>query len=222
MAEQKENPRTDNKALIATVVGTVGALALAVARVVPLLLVADYVTFPATSFFQPGRVRDIADDLNAVSGSEDDFILNSWDWVGRSIAYEPIGSDIDFSGEMVSCQYCYTVDQTLRRGQGNCVAKSALLGSILLNYLEPRRVNMAIGVYSDGREQGGHAWLQVARGGAIYVVEATAPPHLRPWRTTAALSRTYIPYTLFSTEVFQCLDDHICLQAGCDCQPDIW
>ena len=220
--EKKEKSKTDNKALIATVIGTVGALALAVARIAPLLVVADYVTFPAASFFQPVKVKDIADDLRSISETEDEFILNSWDWVGRSIAYEPIGSDIDFNGQMVSCQYCYTVDQTLRRGQGNCVAKSALLGSILLNYLDPRRVSMAIGVYSDGREQGGHAWLEVSRNGAFYIVEATAPPYSQPWRTAASLSRTYIPYTLFSEEAFQCLDDRICLQAGCNCRPDIW
>lgn len=220
MAEEK--PKADNKALIATVIGTVGALALAVARVAPLLLVADYVTFPATTFFQPGKVKGIADGFRAASDCEDDFILNAWNWVGRSIAYEPVGSDIDFNGDLVSCQYCYTVDETLRRGRGNCVAKSALLGSILLNYIEPRRVNMAIGVYSDGREQGGHAWLQVTRGGAAYVVEATSPPRLQPWRTTAALAKIYIPYTLFSVEDFRCLNDHICLQAGCDCRPDVW
>jgi hypothetical protein len=177
----------------------------------------QYVTFPASDFFQPQTVSAQATDLYQEGMTEDEFILAAWQWVGSTITYEPIGSDIDFNGELIKCLYCWTVDQTLARGKGNCVCKSAVLASILLNYINPERIHMVIGGFSlDG--VGGHCWVTVNRNGTDYILEATATPKDPPWMAADLMSEIYIPYAVFSQVDFSCVDHSFCLKVNeCDC-----
>jgi hypothetical protein len=177
----------------------------------------EYVSFPASDFFQPAKVASLAEELYPEGISEDEFILAAWQWVGSQIVYEPIGSDIDFDGQIVKCLYCWTVEQTLQRKLGNCVCKSAGLASLLLNYIAPERIHMVIGGFSmDG--VGGHAWLTVERNGADYILEATSTPKAQPWISADVMSTIYIPYAVFSQVDFTCVDHSFCIQVNeCDC-----
>ncbi len=177
----------------------------------------EYISFPASDFFQPTKVSALAESLYPEDATEDEFILNAWQWVGSSIVYEPIGSDIDFDGQIIKCLYCWTVEQTLQRGMGNCVCKSSVLASLLLNYIAPERVHMVIGGFSlDG--VGGHAWLTCERNGVDYILEATSTPKPQPWIPATSMSTVYIPYATFSQVDFSCLDHSFCLKVNeCDC-----
>ena len=175
----------------------------------------QYVSFPASDFFQPEKVSGLAATLD--DEDEDQFILNAWNYVGRNITYEAIGSDINFDGQTISCLYCWTVDQTLARGIGNCVCKSSVLASILLNRLPPSRVHMVIGGFALDHV-GGHAYLLVDRNGTQYVVEATAPPKAQPWVPASSVATIYLPYAVFSPIDFRCVDTHFCVKVNeCDC-----
>jgi hypothetical protein len=195
-----------------------GAFALGAVALVKLsssVFASQYVSFPVTAFFQPEKVTALADAL--WDEDEDTYILNCWNHVGRNIEYEAIGSDIDFEGNIVSCLYCWSVEQTLARGKGNCVCKSAVLASLLLNRLTPERVHMVIGGFSmDG--VGGHAWVTCNRGGGEYLVEATSPPRPQPWIPVSSMGSIYIPYAVFSPVDFVCNDTRFCLRVNeCDC-----
>ena len=203
-----------NKGLLVAAGTVLGAVVLI--KLTSKAFASQYVSFPASDFFQPDKVTYLADLLAAED--EDEFILNAWNYVGLGITYEPIGSDINFDGETISCLYCWTVEQTLARGLGNCVCKSSVLASILLNRLAPERVHMVIGGFAmDG--VGGHAWLTVNRGGGEYIVEATSPPKaVQPWVPASLMSSVYIPYAVFSPLDFACLDNHFCVRVNeCDC-----
>lgn len=200
------------------VLAAIGGLTLVIAKILPALSAhggAEYDTFAATNFFQPSKVSELAASLAAES--EDQFILNAWDWVGRSVIYESTPSDIEFEGDVITCLHCYTVDETLATGRGNCVNKSALLASILLNRLAAERVYMVIGGFAmDG--VGGHAWLNVYRDNDWYLIEATSPPKSSPWIKVSSLGSIYVPYAIFSAADFRCVDHSVCLEVGaCDC-----
>jgi hypothetical protein len=159
-----------NKGLLVAAGTVLGAVVLI--KLTSKAFASQYVSFPASDFFQPDKVTYLADLL--ATEDEDEFILNAWNYVGLGITYEPIGSDINFDGETISCLYCWTVEQTLARGLGNCVCKSSVLASILLNRLAPERVHMVIGGFAiDG--VGGHSWIEIDRNGTRYIVEATSP-----------------------------------------------
>lgn len=175
----------------------------------------DY--FDIRAFFQSDAevVQDIAATLPE---DEDEFILAAWEFVGRVITYEAVGSDIDFVGEMVSCEWCYSVEETLARGTGNCVAKSSLLSSILLARLPPERVYMVVGHWtSQAGTPSGHAWVQVLRDGIAYLLEATHAPFAPPWHTVGD-SPQYMPYAIFSPMSFLCLNHTFCIEVSkCKC-----
>lgn len=197
--------------------GAITTLALAIAKIAP--LIAGKVQFPVEGFFEPQKVKWIADQLP--DDDEDEFILSAWDFVAREIDYEPVGSDIDFVDGDIVCDGCYSVQETLNRELGNCVGKSALLSSILLNKLAPDRVYMAVGHYRNGRSFG-HAWVELERNGGTYLIEATQPPSAMPWTLVSSNASTYVPYATFSQERFDCLNHSFCLQVGrCSCDQAI-
>lgn len=214
MAEEstKKKEEITKRQMIMAGLATLGTLAVALARIAP--LIAGRVQFPASAFFQPEKVRDIADQL---PDDEDDFVVAAWDLVARDIAYEPVGSDIDFvDNGLVLCDKCYSVDETLNRAMANCVGKSALMASLLLNRVAPSRVFMAVGQYRNGRVSG-HAWVEMERGGQLYLIETTAPPPSSPWKPVSS-APSYVPYAVFSRQEFDCLDHGFCLEVSkCDC-----
>lgn len=203
------------KELAMVAMGTLATLAMAAARLAP-FLVAQRVTFPPEAFLQPDKVRDLADLL--WRGDEEEFILDAWQVVGENLDYEPIASDIDVVNGMITCDRCYTVKETINRGMGNCVSKSALLASILLNRMEPDRVYMDIGNYKkDG--VGGHAWVEVERNGSLYTIESTSTPPPNPWATSRAAEQYYLPKARISVDGIECRDRSFCLKVSdCDCQ----
>lgn len=172
---------------------------------------AAYTSFPVSGFFEPDKVVSLADEIPA--DTEDEFILAAWDYVGREIAYEPVGTDLEFQDGVVLCDVCYSVEQTLQREMANCVGKSALLCSLLLNRLEPGRVWMVVGQYVSNNVGSGHAWVEVERGGQFYILESTMIPPAMPWKPAASDAR-YVPYTIFSQAEFTCLDSQFCVRLG--------
>lgn len=169
----------------------------------------SYAVFSVGSFIEPDKVADIAATFPA--GSGDEFILAAWNYVG-AIPYEPIASDVYFYGNQVKCLKCYMSTAVLERNKGNCVAKSALLISLLLNRLDPNSVAMVIGDVIQGGQAQGHAWLEVARNGSWYTVEATMPPPLYPW-ITVDMATKYRPSIFITRNSFTCNDPEMCFAA---------
>ena len=170
-----------------------------------------YETFAVSDFIQPELVAGIAASLPE---NEDDFILAAWEMVGNEITYEPIASDIYFLGDTVQCLKCYRATAALERRLGNCVAKSSLLASILANRIPDDRLMMVIGDLRNNGT-GGHAWLNVNRGGKWYLVESTLPPKMsNPWTEVSATGSVYIPAIYISRNEFICGDPEMCFTAG--------
>lgn len=150
----------------------------------------NYQVYNLGQFFQPAAVKDIASQLP--NSTEDEFSLAAWQLVG-SIPYEAIGSDMEFYNGQVYCEDCYLAPQTLDRQVGNCVAKSALLASILANRISMNRIQIVIGNYV-GENIGGHAWVELYRNTDWYLLEATkTPSYPVPWVPASQVYNIYNP-----------------------------
>lgn len=166
-----------------------------------------YATFPLDEFFQPEAVSELADQIPGETDRE--FTLSAWEFVGRDIHYEAIGSDMDFYNHSVKCLDCYLPLEVLKKGSANCVGKSSLLASLLLNRLPASSVMMSIGTLATNHI-GGHAWVEAEVGGTWYLLESTIAPPSNPWRPVQALGSIYIPSLKFSPVAYQCLDPGLC------------
>lgn len=177
-------------------------------------------SFPVDDFFQPESVADLAAGFPAET--EEDFIMSAWEFVGKEIRYQAIGSDMDFYDHSVTCTGCDLPLTVLKKGASNCVGKSSLLASLLLNRMDPSRVRMSIGTLSTNHI-GGHAWVEVEEAGTWYLLEATIGPSINPWKPAFALNAVYVPSLRFSPVVYQCLDPALCgvhmqvLVGSCNC-----
>lgn len=172
---------------------------------------------PRSTLVNPGAVAGIATSLPQ---GLDPFILASWEFAGGEIAYAPYGSTLRFKKDTLSCTKCLLPSETLKKGSGNCVAKSGLLVSLLRNRLPPENVYMALGLLAlEG--MGGHAWVIVQRGSKWYVLESTLPPPRCPWVEAADLSEVYIPQAFVNDRDLTCYDSDIChIKGSCPCRLD--
>lgn len=172
------------------------------------------ITLVAADFFRPDLVADITVDFPQ---NEDDFILAAWNYVA-GIPYEAIGSDIYVQENIIECADCYLPATTLERRIGNCLAKSALLASILMTRLPAEYVHIIIGSYKY-EEIGGHAWTEVYRDGAWYLLESTREPNmLNPWLLADDSYPLYDPAVLITSNRISCEDEKYCTAiANCDC-----
>lgn len=160
------------------------------------------VMYSASDFFRPEEVKAIADSLPY--SSEDDFIQAAWQYVGSTIPYQAINSDMLFDGKSsILCQDCLTPGETLTNQEGNCLAKSALLASILVTRIPADRVNIIVGKYA---VVGGHAWVECQRSdGKWYVLEATGVP--KPGKKWVLADDVY---PMYSPGVYMTADLAIC------------
>jgi len=102
-------------------------------------------TMALSQLINAASVSDIADELD--TGTPDDFILNSWNYVGSDITYSYYGSILHFRGAIVHCQKCLLPSQVISIGEANCVGKSVLLTSILRNRIPSNSIYTVIGKY---------------------------------------------------------------------------
>lgn len=179
-----------------------------------------YAEFSRSDLVNPNSVAKLAASLNG-TGDEEQFILNAWDWVGRMIPYERTASDLEFVNSHVVCARCLLPTMTLAHGSGNCVAKSALLASLLRNRLPPERVSMVIGDYDTGvpsPEGKGHAWVEVTLDGVQYLLEATKSPNPdAPWVLAESRRDKYEPYVYLNDLYFSCTSSHLCMAVPARC-----
>ena len=168
-------------------------------------------SFPRSLFFQPQYFQNIAALLP--QDTEENFAYAAWDWVGSQIPYEPVGSDMIFTDGQVECDKCFLGIEVLKRGEGNCVAKSSLLASTLLTMVPPERVGIAIGTVSDSLGMmSGHAWcLYQKPDGVWYLLESTTPP--KGWITEVESTR-YEKHLVMSLTDFWCDDPELCISAS--------
>lgn len=124
-------------------------------------------------FFRPDLVSDLA---KTFPQDDDGFIQAAWNYVAKSIVYEPIGSDMIFINDKILCEDCRLPQSVLTGEKGNCIAKSALLASILMHRLPVSRIHIIVGSYGPDRDVGGHAWAEVFRQGRWYLLETTKAP----------------------------------------------
>ncbi len=188
-----------------------------------------YVDLHTSQLFQPDAAKNIANSLPYEI--EDDFLLSAWDFVGRDIAYEPLGSKMDFNGDIITCAKCYMPEETLSRGRANCVGKSILYASIIVNKIPANRVNIVVGELAHNGV-GGHAWVELYRNGSWYLIETTKPPPSQPWVKANDMYSIYIPAVYLSESEVSCgentycvkFNEHSCLipsidkSCGCDIQ----
>jgi hypothetical protein len=168
-------------------------------------------------FFQPQIVKDIADQLP--TDNEDDFIYSAWKMVGDT-PYEAIGSAMDFVKGEVYCADCYFPAETLERNEGNCVAKSSLLASILANRISSKRIQIVVGKYVG---EGGHAWVELWRDNAWYLLESTKSPdrYEHPWMIADGQYAKYKPEMIMESDSLRDVsNEDIESMIGCDCGID--
>jgi hypothetical protein len=202
---------------VVTLAGVVGGLVL-------IHLSNPMQTFSVNALLDPNSVHTIAEQIPYTS--DDEYLLSAWQKIGGEIPYEPIGSEMIFSGNTVKCLKCFLGQEVIYRNRGNCVAKSSLLGSILLNHIPPERVKMVIGVYQDDAdfvgEGNGHAWLEYKRASdnRWYLIEATqAPRGFLPVENAPE----YVPHAVITGDgTFQCNDPELCVampkfNPACNC-----
>jgi hypothetical protein len=173
-----------------------------------------YGIYSPSEFFQPHAVASIAKQFPYTS--EDEFTLAAWDYVGRQIPYEPLGSDMEFGDLAIECEDCYFPMQVIARNKGNCVAKSSLLASILTNRIANDRVSIMVGDLYSARNS--HAWVSMERGGSWYILESTAPPDKRnPWLPEEQAYAMYNPHVEINTDYIISGDD-VVADAACNCR----
>ena len=166
-------------------------------------------TFLTSELINPLAVSSIVADLN-LSSDEDTAILEAWQWVGAEIDYSSYGSFLTLTQDTITCEKCLLPLETVAAGEGNCVAKSALLASILRTFMSPERVFLAIGRYHRNGT-GGHAWVEIERGGTWYIVEATGPPSSpNPWVASALVCLLSEPDAFVNDVYLDCLDPNLC------------
>jgi hypothetical protein len=178
-------------------------------------------TYNPSDFFQPGAVASIA---NSLPMEEDKFVIAAWEWVAQQIPYEPIGSQMNFTHGQIECMDCFLPLQSLERDEGNCVAKSALLASILANRIALNRIHIMVGKYTGGggitNKGGGHAWVELYREGNYYLLESTAMPNeFYPWVLADSTYPLYEPMVLITSSFVECEDPAVCAgTAKCSCE----
>lgn len=173
-----------------------------------------YGVYSPADFFQPASVSDIASQLPY--SSEDEFTLAAWEYVGGRIPYEPLGSDMGFGTKAIECEDCYFPTQVISRKKGNCVAKSSLLASLLVNRVSEDRVSIMVGDFHG--DYNSHAWVSMERGGAWYVLEATAPPaKSKPWLPEEYAYSTYNPHVEINSNYIINDAEGLIGKASCNC-----
>ncbi len=172
-----------------------------------------------SSLVQPSAVAKLAGELDI--GDEDAFIFNSWLYVATKIHYSGYSSMVSFINNLISCQKCILPGATLSHRSGNCVAKAALLVSLLRNRIPASRVNLVMGELNKNGV-GGHAWCQIERNGQWYILESTRVPDINnPW--LPAPQKEYIPSVYFNDDDsgLVCLDKKLCVAikaSRCPCE----
>ena len=150
----------------------------------------------------------------SLPADEASFVYSALDFVGKDIAYEPVGSDIKVLGNIVSCRKCLLPATTLSRRQGNCVAKSALLLSILRHRIPASDVYMAIGTLSD---VGGHAWVTLRQNGGWQILESTKAAI---YSQSEGIASMYAPEMFLNDQGVSCYSDKVCVSVksrSCPC-----
>jgi hypothetical protein len=215
--------KTDGRVNSSTVlVGIIAGLALLTLR---RSSVSGLITFPVSEFILPEEVAPLYSTFQ--QADETEFVYAVWDYVGSSIPYEAIGSELYVRGDYCTCADCYLGLDAVTRKKGNCVSKSSLLASLLVNRIPGNRVALVIGeVYNtQGVSGGGHCWVEYqSPDGVWYVLESTVPPV--GWIPVAMVSEQYIPNLILIDGSYQCNDHDICetvtkLTIGCSCQPTV-
>lgn len=156
--------------------------------------------FPAKAIIRPLDMKKVADQLRHESANEDEFIMKSWDYVAKNVQYLGYGSNVELVKDGAWCDgTCDAPFRTLDAKSGNCVAMSAMLVSILRNYMSAEQVFMAAGEISIG----GHAWVVVQRSDRNwYLLEATDKPN--GWHRVESLDKIYTPYVHFNDVHYYC------------------
>lgn len=156
-------------------------------------------------FIDPDAFADIAAQLPQ---DPSEYALEAWDLVGRQIPYSHYGSILHFGDDYARCKRCHLPLDIVRRGRGNCVAKSQVLVSLLRNRFSASDTYMAIGQLNVNGT-GGHAWVILNHNG-WHILESTMPPPDQPWVSASRLSEIYIPEAMVNDRGLVCLDEEIC------------
>ena len=148
-----------------------------------------------------------------ISQTEDEFIMESWQFVSDNVDYSAFGSTMVFQDHSVLCELCLLPAEIVKLpdAKSNCVGMAALLTSLLRTRISPKRVYMVVGdLVRNG--VGGHAWVIVDRGGEWYLLEATGPP--KGWVRFKDKLGMYVPQVFFNDVEFICGDPTYCANVG--------
>ena len=159
-------------------------------------------TYPLYAFIDTEAVAQLAASLPQ---DEDEFAWQAWNMVGSQIAYSYYGSILQLVDHSVKCERCVLPQEllTMENPKGNCVAKSALLVSLLRNRFPADRVYMAVGRYAKNGKYPGHAWVETLRqDGQWYVMESTVPP--TRWVPAAEVDDIYLPEAFINDQGSRC------------------
>ncbi len=175
-------------------------------------------SYPASRLINPNIVAPYA---LSMPEDEDSFILAAWQEVSDGVQYEGYGTELYLLKDSVKCDKCLLPEFMLQQEHpnGNCVAKSFMLASLLRNRLPPDRVYVALG---DVRGEG-HAWVIAQRSdGQWYNIETTVA-FTGEW-VPLSEATDYHPEALMNDKTHVCYSPEFCLtvkEASCGCMEHV-
>lgn len=195
------------------------SVALATNIIANLVTGTEYKVFPYYKFVDLESSKEIAQVMSGYS--DDEFIYKAWLLVSEGVQYVPVASDIVFTNGSVRCKSCLMPHQILAQEnpKGNCVAKSALLLSLLRHRFPPESVYLVMGQLNVNGA-GGHAWVELQRNNQWYVLESTISPRKTTARPAESLALVYVPEVFVNDLYRHCLSGKVCIgvdKKGCPC-----
>jgi hypothetical protein len=147
--------------------------------------------------------RDLTQGLRSIQ----DKATAYWKFVSHEVKYKPaIQAKVNLNGEIINQKdfWLYPAE-TINVRLGNCVCKSFLLTSLLMNEMPQGSVYCGLGELATDAV-GGHAWCEVQIDGEWYIVETTQP-NLPRALVPADLCTIYTPYIYFDSENVYSVDN---------------
>jgi len=130
-----------------------------------------------TSFVTPNvlEVKELYEHITQNVDALEDKLIACWDWVAGKVKYVKfVRAKLWVNGRAsVQSDYWQKPSQLIRTRVGNCANKAFLLASLVRNSLPEGSVHCVLGNLNQGRDPGGHAWVQVNVDDVEYIMEST-------------------------------------------------
>mgnify|MGYP001573059683 CR=1 FL=1 len=164
-----------------------------------------------TDFITPNNPDVILKYQELTEGltNPDDIIIAIWQYVAMKPYVTLVASKLLVGGKvLVQEDTWFFPAEAMKVGALNCANKAFLLTSLLKNYmLKPGDVYCVVGDLTLG-DVGSHAWVEVRRGGRLYIMETTQP-NIRYALIPKELAKAYEAKLYFDEKTVYTVDNRV-------------